>query len=77
MGVKVFVNSTNTNRVSINTQKRATVRSATSSLLSNLKLSTLPDVDASGAENNETLVYNSTTQKYEVKTLPTIDGGSY
>lgn len=37
----------------------------------------LRDVDASDADNNETLVFDSATQKYIVKPLPAIDGGSY
>jgi hypothetical protein len=78
MGVKVFVNSTNTSRVSINAQKRSTIRTVSlSSLSDNNRLSRLEDVDASDPDNNETLVYNSITQKYEVKTLPVVDGGSY
>jgi hypothetical protein len=78
MGVKVFVNSTNTSRVSINAQKRSTVRTiALSSTSQNASFAALNDVDASDPDNNETVVYNSTTQKYEVKTLPVVDGGSY
>lgn len=78
MGVKVFVNSTNTSRVSINAQKRSTIRTVSlSSLSDNNRLARLEDVDASDPDNNETLVYNSITQKYEVKTLPIVDGGSY
>ncbi len=78
MGVKVLVNSTNTSRVSINAQKRSTVRTiALASIAQNATFAGLSDVDASDPDNNETVVYNSTTQKYEVKTLPIVDGGSY
>jgi hypothetical protein len=42
-----------------------------------VRLSDLTDVDASDPDANETLVYNSQTQKYEVKTIPMIDGGQY
>ena len=78
MGVKVFVNSTNTSRVSINAQKRSTVRTiALASISQNTTFASLLDVDASDPVNNETVVYNSTTQKYEVKILPVVDGGSY
>lgn len=37
----------------------------------------LRDVDASDADNNETLVFDATTNKYVVKPLPSIDGGTY
>jgi flagellar hook assembly protein FlgD len=81
MGVKVFVNSTNTSRVSINAQKRSTVRtialSSLSSTSQNATFAALNDVDASNPNNNETVVYNSSTQKYEVKTLPIVDAGTF
>lgn len=37
----------------------------------------LKDVDASDADNNETLVYDEDTGKYIVKTLPIINGGTF
>ena len=78
MGVKVYVNSTNTSKVAINGQKRSTVRTVgLSSLAERANFASLNDVDASDSDNNETVVFNSTTGKYEVKTLPIIDGGSY
>jgi hypothetical protein len=65
-------------RVSVNAQKRTTVRTVGIAALTNeISLSRLSDVDASDPDNNETLVYNSVTQKYEIKTLPILDGGSY
>ena len=65
-------------KVSINSQKRTTVRTVgISALAPAARLSDLTDVDASDPDNNETLVYNSQTQKYEVKAIPVIDGGAY
>jgi hypothetical protein len=65
-------------RVSINNPQRTTVRTIGISPDANARtLTSLTDVDASDPDNNETLVYNSTTQKYEIKVLPGIDGGSY
>lgn len=65
-------------KVSINAQKRTTVRTVgLSALAQTARLRDLIDVDSSDADTNETLVYNSTTQKYEVKPIPAIDGGSY
>lgn len=78
MGIKVLVNSSSPNRVSINNQQKKTVRAVGIAAKSQLDtLAALTDVDASDPDNNETLVYDSSTQKYVVKTLPVIDGGSY
>jgi hypothetical protein len=71
MGTKITVTSRPKNRVQINTRMGAGGGSAIDTIAE------LRDVDAADADNNETLVYDSTTQKYVVKTLPTIDGGSY
>lgn len=65
-------------RVSVNNQQKKTVRTVGISATSNIDtLGELKDVDASDPDNNETLVYDSTAQKYIVKVLPVIDGGSY
>lgn len=80
MGIKVLVNSSSPNRVSINNQQRKTIRTVgiSSAGLSQVDtLAELKDVDASDPNNNETLVYDSLTQKYVIKTLPEIDGGTY
>lgn len=80
MGIKVLVNSSSPNRVSINNQQRKTIRTVGISAAGLSQVDTLAelkDVDASDPNNNETLVYDSLTQKYVVKTLPEIDGGTY
>lgn len=77
MSIKVLVNSTPKNRVSINNQQRDTIRTVGIAPSAANKLANLSDVDASDPDNNETLVYDSATQKYVVKTLPIVDGGSY
>jgi hypothetical protein len=67
-------------RVSVNKQQRTTIRTVGISPATTVpitKLTDLDDVDATGADNNETLVYDSSSQKYVVKPLPLIDGGSY
>jgi hypothetical protein len=74
MSIKVFVSSTPKNRVSINTPQRNTVRTLYTGVST---LSALYDVDASDPDNNEVLVYDSTQDKYVIKTLPIVDGGSY
>jgi len=42
-----------------------------------LYLSQIVDVLADGPEDGETLVYDSITQKYTVKALPVIRGGTF
>lgn len=79
MAIKVTVNSTPKNRISINNQTRKSVR--TVSVIPDVsainKLSSLTDVDASDPDNNETLVYDEASGKYVVKTLPIVDGGTF
>ena len=79
MGIKVSVNSTPRDRISINSQKRSTVRTIAVGLPSTLStaLDDLTDVDATNPDNNETLVYDATSGKYIIKTLPIVDGGSF
>ena len=76
MAVKVTVNSVSPNRVSINNQQRTTIRSVG---LANqdTKLENLTDVDATDPDNNEILVYDETLNKYVIKTLPNINGGTF
>lgn len=37
----------------------------------------LSDVDASDADNNETVVFDEATNKFVVKTLPKVQGGTF
>ena len=78
MSTKVTVNSVPTTRVSINGQQRETIRTvgvAPSSITN--QLASLTDVDATSSDNNDVLVYDSTVNKYVVKELPIIDGGTF
>lgn len=78
MGLKVIVNSTPKNRVSINNQQRETIRTvgiAPTVVVSNLE--DLLDVDATNPDNNETLVYDAASEKYVVKELPVLNGGTF
>ena len=66
-------------RISINSPQRETIRTVgvgasgggASSLVN------LLDVDATSSDNGEVLVYDSTAQKYVIKVLPAIDGGTF
>jgi hypothetical protein len=77
--VNVNVNSVGPNRVSVNNQQRATIR--TVGVVPEIefvnRLALLTDVDASDPNNNETLVYDQTLNKYVIKTLPIVDGGTF
>lgn len=42
-----------------------------------LSLGQLTNVDASDADNNETLVYDETQNKFIIKTLPIVQGGTF
>lgn len=79
MGVKVTLVSDQKSRISINSQNRTQIKTVavTPDLNVLRSLASLTDVDASDPDNNETLVYDSVTEKYIVKTLPNIDGGSF
>jgi hypothetical protein len=77
MGTKVLINSTSPNRVSINNQQRTTIKTVALPATQIQKLTDLMDIDASDADNNETLVYDSTLNKYVIKTLPGVDGGTF
>jgi len=77
MAIKVTVVSPSKNRISINNQSRSTIRTVGVIPENVNTLSNLKDVDASDPDNNETLVYDESTGKYVVKTLPIITGGTF
>jgi hypothetical protein len=71
MSLKVTVGTSNTINTSIVSKKAAA------------KLETIADVDATGLQDGYTLIYNSTTKKWEAANpaseviLDNIDGGTY
>lgn len=81
MAIKAVVNTAPGNRVSINSQQKSTVRTIgigvvpTSAQIDNLV--DLRDVVSINPANNQTLVYDSVTAKYTIKTLPIVDGGTF
>lgn len=77
MGTKVIINSVSPNRVLINNQQPKNIRTIGIAATSTSRLSSLLDVDASDPDNNETLVYDAVSEKYVVKTLPVVDGGTF
>ena len=77
MAVRVTVNSIPKTRVSINSEKRDTIRTVGIGIVPSTRLSDLTDVEASDPDNNETLVYDATSGKYVVKELPIVNGGTF
>ena len=78
MAVKVTVNSVSPNRVSINNQQRTTIRTvAITPAVQEGRLANLSDVDATDPDNNEILVYDEILNKYVIKILPKLDGGTF
>lgn len=85
MSSKITVITRPKNRISINTTQRTQVKSVNvvgatttgSSGPVTTQLSQLQDVDASDVDNNETLVYDETSEKFVVKELPIINGGTF
>jgi hypothetical protein len=63
--------------VKINSQNQQKVRTMTPVSISASKLVNLTDVSVVDGNNNSVLVYNSTTEKYEIKALPIIFGGTF
>jgi hypothetical protein len=77
MATKVVVRSSSPNRISINNQQRQTIKTVAIASASTNSLESLTDVDASDPDNNETLVYDSSSGKYVIKPLPVVDGGTF
>jgi hypothetical protein len=79
MAVKATVISTSKNRVSINNPQRSEIRTIgiapTTSLINSFK--GLNDVDATSLANNNTVVYDSASDKFVVKELPVLNGGTF
>lgn len=77
MSTKVIVRSSAPNRVLINNQQPKTVKTVAVASASSATLAGLTDVNASDSDNNETLVFDATSGKYVIKTLPAVDGGTF
>ena len=80
MPITAIVNTNQSTSVELRTNKTtvtmlpiATIAEASS--LANL--SQIQDVDASNPDNNEVLVYDQTQNKYVIKTLPVVQGGTF
>jgi len=80
MAIKAVISSVTKNRISINKQERDVVRTVAlgggggggSSTLEGLS-----DVISTNKANNHTLVYDAASEKYVVKELPVLNGGTF
>lgn len=80
MAIKATVNTSPGNRVSVDTQKKSTVRTIGIGIVPASQIDNLVellDVVSVNPANNDTLVYDSATSKYIVKALPIINGGTF
>ena len=75
MAIKATINSIPKNRVSVNKQSSDTIRAVNVGLIT--KLSLLTDVTATDLTSNNTIVYDSATDKFVVSVLPKISGGTF
>lgn len=75
MAIKATINSIPKNRVSVNKQTSDTIRAVNVGLIT--KLSLLTDVTATDLTSNNTIVYDSATDKFVVSVLPKISGGTF
>lgn len=78
MAIKAVINTTGNYRISINDGIRTTIR--TVGIIPTVPtnyLMNLTDVESSNVANNDVLIYNSATGKFETKAIETITGGSF
>ena len=79
MAVKATVISVPKTRVSINNPQRAEIRTVgiQPELATVNSLRGLNDVNATSLNNNDTVVYDSASDKFIVKELPVLSGGTF
>lgn len=75
MGITVRTSSPSSTAVKINSQNQQKVRTMTPVAVSTLI--GLTDVSVVDSVNNATVVYNTSTSKYEIKALPVLFGGTF
>jgi hypothetical protein len=73
----IIVRTTPRNRISINTPKQAVIKTLAAGGQSTNQLRNLIDVDGSSLNNNETVVYDEARDKFVVKELPIVNGGTF
>ena len=73
----IVVRTTPKNRISINTPKQSEIKTIASGSQTVSKLRNLIDVDGSDLDNNEIVVYDEARDKFVVKELPIVNGGTF
>lgn len=82
MATRVLITTPPGNRVVVNAQRQKVIRSvglapSGTQIESSTQLRDLTDVNATSLDSNDTLVYDSSTDKFIVKVLPDINGGDF
>ena len=82
MATRVLITTPPGNRVVVNAQRQKVIRSvglapSGTQIEASTQLRDLTDVNATSIDNNDTLVYDSSTDKFIVKVLPDINGGDF
>lgn len=80
MPITAIVNTNQSTSVELRTNKTTVTMlpiATTAEASSLANLSQIQDVDASNPDNNEVLVYDQTQNKYVIKTLPVVQGGTF
>lgn len=75
--IKATVNTTGINRVSIKNKQSNIVKTITINPDVATGLRELNDVNATSLNNNDTVVYDSASDKFIVKELPVLNGGTF
>jgi hypothetical protein len=70
MAINARINTTGTiGRATIKSSPKTTIAADTFAPKPNVSLSEIKDVDTTGVQNGDALVFNSTTNKFETKTV--------
>jgi hypothetical protein len=77
MPITAIVNTNQSTTVELRTNKTTVSMLPISTTADIASLSQIQDVDASDPDNNEVLVYDQTQNKYVIKTLPIVQGGTF
>ena len=75
--IKATVNTTGINRVSIKSRQSNIVKTITINPDVATGLRELRDVNATSLNNNDTVVYDAASDKFIVKELPVLNGGTF
>jgi len=76
MAIKATINTTTGNRVSVNAKEQKSVRTVAIGPSTNaLRLDDLVDVDATGSNEGEVLIYDENQGKYLIGPITRVDGG--